>query len=275
MWQFKRTAPPAGLLLLLALCRPTSSEWGPRDALRAHEEVHAAAHREEAAGADVAALEGRVFAEREMVARIKATKVDMYRDPGAIQAVKVFQEATRAYLAARYGPGPTYSLEMKLRFPEAMGGDAATILLETAPIDMMPHAVHVFLDAAVNRKDASWKCAFHRNAGHVLQALLRAPGARGLAFQEYDARFPHEKFTLGFAGRPGGPEFYVSTVDNTRNHGPGSQGSKTEADSCFAKVVRGQDVVRRMQNQPGAKGMGFISDPKMYIVVEDIALRAA
>ena len=25
-------------------------------------------------------------------------------------------------------------------------------------------------------------------------------------------------------GRPGGPSFYISTVDNTHNHGPGSQG---------------------------------------------------
>ena len=108
----------------------------------------------------------------------------------------------------------------------------------------------------------------------MLQAFLRAPGARGLAFQEYDASFPHKKLTLGFAGRPGGPEFYISTVDNTRNHGPGSQGSKTEADSCFAKVVGGADVIERMKNQPGAKGMGFISNQANYIFVEDIALRA-
>lgn len=44
------------------------------------------------------------------------------------------------------------------------------------------------------------------------------------------------QYTLGFAGRPSSSAFYISTVDNTYNHGPGSQGSKTEADACFAKV---------------------------------------
>ena len=37
-------------------------------------------------------------------------------------------------------------------------------------------------------------------------------------------------------GRPSGPEFYISTEDNTYNHGPASQGSKTEADACFGKL---------------------------------------
>ena len=52
-------------------------------------------------------------------------------------------------------------------------------------------------------------------------------------------------------GRPGGPDFYISTIDNTSNHGPGSQGSATEADSVFASVVVGEDVVEHMQKQPG------------------------
>jgi hypothetical protein len=132
------------------------------------------------------------------------------------------------------------------------------------------------ISTQVTRKGPKWSAAFHRNAGHVLQAFLRAgPGAMGLAFQEYDARFPHEKYTLGFAGRPGGPEFYISTVDNVANHGPGSQGSKTEADSCFARVVGGFDVVERMRKQPAPKGMGFINDPAGYVVIDDIFLKDA
>ena len=62
--------------------------------------------------------------------------------------------------------------------------------------------------------------------------------------------FPHKKHTLGYAGRPGGPDFYVSTQDNTKNHGPGGQTSyedAAEADACFAKVVPGYEpVVDRM-----------------------------
>ena len=50
---------------------------------------------------------------------------------------------------------------------------------------------------------------------------------------------------MGFAGRPGGPAFYISTVDNTRNHGPGSQGSKTEADACFGRVKMEDAATKR------------------------------
>ena len=35
-------------------------------------------------------------------------------------------------------------------------------------------------------------------------------------------------FVYANSGRPGGPAFYISTVDNSQNHGPGSQGSKSE-----------------------------------------------
>ena len=38
----------------------------------------------------------------------------------------------------------------------------------------------------------------------------------------------YQKLTTLFIGRPGGPPFYISTQDNTENHGPGSQGSKSE-----------------------------------------------
>ena len=52
-----------------------------------------------------------------------------------------------------------------------------------------------------------------------------------------------------------------------------AQGSKTEADSCFAKVVSGADVVERMRKQPAPKGLGFVNSKADYIVVEDVQLR--
>jgi hypothetical protein len=70
----------------------------------------------------------------------------------------------------------------------------------------------------------------------------------------------------------GGPAFYISTVDNTRNHGPGSQGSKTEADSCFGKIIDGFDVVKRMQKQPGAGPSGFINKDENYIRIPSFKL---
>jgi hypothetical protein len=77
------------------------------------------------------------------------------------------------------------------------------------------------------------------------------------------------------AGRPGGPGFYISTVDNTHNHGPASQGSKTEADSVFGRIVRGLDVVEKMKKQPGAGGSGFISNPANFIRIPSLRLLSA
>jgi hypothetical protein len=56
-------------------------------------------------------------------------------------------------------------------------------------------------------------------------------------------------------------------VNNVQNHGPASQGSKSEADGCFGKVqAQSIEVVKRMQTQPGAaKPMGFVNDPKNFI----------
>jgi hypothetical protein len=65
-------------------------------------------------------------------------------------------------------------------------------------------------------------------------------------------------------------------MDNTHNHGPGSQGSKTEADGIIGRVLPGSPgelVVKRMQKQPGAgKGAGFISDSKNFIKITSLKL---
>jgi len=118
----------------------------------------------------------------------------------------------------------------------------------------MPVSVLYFLRQV---RSGLWTGAsFHRNAGHVLQAGLAhkavpAEQRASVPFQEYSPSLPHEKFTVGFAGRPGGPDWYISTVDNTRNHGPGSQSPDAalfgEADPCFGKVVAGFDVLAAMR----------------------------
>lgn len=90
----------------------------------------------------------------------------------------------------------------------------------------------------------------------------------GLAWQEYSEKFPHVIYTLGYAGRPGGPAFYISTVDNSKNHGPASQGSKTEADGVFGSIYKGFSVVERMKKQPGkSPPSGFIMSAANFIKI--------
>lgn len=178
----------------------------------------------------------------------------------------------------KYGEGP-YRIEMQLDFPHETQEELERniIVIELAPLDLMPTAIYHFLEMI------RWKlwdgCAFHRNAGHVVQAGPVPPYAGStntpsnptprrafnqhkllsIPFQEYSAEYPHVKYTIGLAGRPGGPDWYISTVDNTRNHGPGGQTSYkvvNEADPCFGKVVKGFEVVDKLLKQPVKPG-GF------------------
>jgi cyclophilin family peptidyl-prolyl cis-trans isomerase len=172
----------------------------------------------------------------------------------------------------RFGPGPHHvviTVAFDPDFPKSKETDenTARIVLEMAPVKEMPHAVYWFLEQ-VSRKLYDG-CSFHRNAGHVIQGgpspnFLSPPnpqlhkrfkeaGFYSILFQEYSPNFPHKKYTMGLAGRPGGPDFYFSTQDNSQLHGPGGQTSyedPTEADSCFAKVIEGFDVVDRMHLSP-------------------------
>jgi len=82
---------------------------------------------------------------------------------------------------------------------------------------------------------------------------------------------------MGYAGRPGGPAFYISIEDNTRNHGPGSQGSETEADGCFGRLAdqASIDVAKLIHTQPGAGNNGFITPRSNWIDIVEMKIVAA
>ena len=166
----------------------------------------------------------------------------------------------------KYGPGP-FHVELTVSFVPHSPLYSETdnrIVLELAPLELMPHAVWWFLEQVTHGLYDG--CSFHRNAGHVVQAgpapnhlsdmtyadlngRFRESGMSNILFQEYSPEFPHVKYTMGYAGRPGGPDIYISTHDNSQIHGPGGQTSyedPAEADPCFAKVVEGFSVVDRM-----------------------------
>ena len=176
----------------------------------------------------------------------------------------------------RFGPGPHHveiNLQFDPAFPKAKDTDTdeGRMVIVLAAVDDMPHTVYFFLEQVTHKLyDGT---SFHRNAGHVMQGgpspnFLTKPDARlkqrftesgfaSVLFQEYSPKSPHEKYTLGMAGRPGGPDFYVSTRNNTDLHGPGGQGNyqdPSEADPCFAKVIEGTEFVDRMQLGPVKPG---------------------
>jgi len=206
------------------------------------------------------------------VRALKRSGIVMETDENAKSQIAILQKEVKQLLYLQYGPGP-YKVLMELEFPSTMPdynekGKKGEITIELAPIEVVPYSVYYFLEIIKNWKGG----AFHRVAGHVLQSMVHGPG-EGLAFQEYSPLFPHKKLTLGYAGRPGGPAFYISTVDNVLNHGPGSQGSKTEADGCFGTVIGGFDIVERIKLQPGrTKPSGFIDKRENYIKIVKLTL---
>lgn len=168
------------------------------------------------------------------------------------------KDMAKMALHQRYGNGPA-----RIRMETSKG----TIVIETAPFDVLPVTVWYFLEKV---EKGFWNGAsFHRNLPHVIQlgmvnkagqaiAYEKGP-SNSLAFQEYDPSFPATLFTLGFQGRPSGPEFYINTKDNKEAHGPGGQRPSFElpgegifADVTFAKIIEGEDIVREIKASPTA-----------------------
>ena len=93
---------------------------------------------------------------------------------------------------------------------------------------------------------------------------------------EYDRRYPHLKHTMGFAGRGGGNAFYINTIDNSKNHGPGTDrgGKDPEADTNFGRIIEGEDVVYLMKKQPGGEGSpnGFVKGKENFIEIQSLKL---
>jgi cyclophilin family peptidyl-prolyl cis-trans isomerase len=131
------------------------------------------------------------------------------------------------------------------------------IVLEMAPMDFMPHSVHLFLELVSHQvwnNTVFWHQAdiphlvaatpINHSTGVSRKKDLQQMRLAGVSFLEHSKSYPHEKYTVGFSRH--GPDFYINTMDNSKTHGPGGQAHyelDDEADPCFAKVVEGHDVV--------------------------------
>lgn len=155
------------------------------------------------------------------------------------------------------------------------------VLIELAPITLMPHSVHTFLSQLSEGYWTRGTPAIVMNPGHVLQACphpcletkamggsypgdpyvdMKHAGLDTVSFQEYHPEYPHEKYTIGFAGRPhSGPEFYINMMNNTMDHGPKEAITKKaiedeeevdemtmEPDPCFGKIISGFEVIDKI-----------------------------
>ncbi len=138
-----------------------------------------------------------------------------------------------------------------------------TIVLEMAPLEVMPHSVYTFLEMVDHHLLDG--CSFILNAMNILKAAplpydkndpnnktakqmdlqFRKLGLETVSFREYNELYPHEKYTIGFAA-DGGPEFYINTGDNSKEH---------VGEPCFARIVSGYETVTKMEQEPLRSGM--------------------
>ena len=164
------------------------------------------------------------------VRAIKKTGVQMETDPHSLAVTGRLQDAARALCTLKYGNHAR--IAVTIAYPNN-AVDPSTFFIEMAPLAFQPYSVYNFLEVArglhPHNPHTRPQSGFHRKASHVLQATMASDyGQQPLAFQEYSKEYPHKQRTVGYCGRPSGGRgcWYISTLDNTQNHGPGSQQKK-------------------------------------------------
>ena len=143
------------------------------------------------------------------------------------------------------------------------------ITIETAPNEIMPHSIYSFLQMVEAKTWDDTKVVGTHSimmaTADPIQNKRERPVSKTLIFPEYTDEYPHLKHTVGFGGRPGGPEFYINLDDNRDHHGPGGQDHHDlaeEADPCFGKVVHGFEILPKLKdyNPIVIKSMKLVSN---------------
>ncbi|CAB9509135.1 expressed unknown protein [Seminavis robusta] len=167
------------------------------------------------------------------------------------------QQESRQQVIEKYGSGP---IRAKFTINFMKHDLERTFVIEMAPLTLMPHSVHMFLEMVRMGMWTNTVFWHHDDVEHIIAGALfnyrtgepkfhhlKALGWEGLHFPEYSEEYPHDKYTIGFSGK--GPNIYINLRDNQDVHGPGAQSHHDlpdEADPCFARIVEGVDVVDAM-----------------------------
>lgn len=186
------------------------------------------------------------------------------------------QEFSRREVTERFGPGPhrvrftVDTLVEETKNANSGKGDITStawrsvqreFVIELAPVSEMPHSIHFFLEMIQLKIWDNTVLVHAEKEDHVMTGIpidftsrqmkthhLGYLGWKGLGFPEYSPNYAnHEQYTIGFT-KLFGPSFYINTVDNVKLHGLGGSDQREhllekDADPCFAKVVKGKDVV--------------------------------
>jgi cyclophilin family peptidyl-prolyl cis-trans isomerase len=168
---------------------------------------------------------------------------------------KHIQENSAKAVVEAYGGGP-YRVEVVLK---DQAGVSSKFVIDLALLLEMPHAIHHFL-RMVNLKLWDGLSLVH---GIDSDAVTATPmtldthewerkrfvdaNLTQMAFTEFSKTYPppnHRKYSVAFAGRPGGPEFYVNLEENPQFH---------DQKSVFGIVSEGREVIDKFFSQKDKK----------------------
>mmetsp|Transcript_13364 Transcript_13364/g.20302 ORF Transcript_13364/g.20302 Transcript_13364/m.20302 type:complete len:434 (-) Transcript_13364:409-1710(-) len=157
------------------------------------------------------------------------------------------QEQSIYLVNSTFGEGPHF-VEFHVLFPPMEIFDnqemSGLFIVEIAPINVMPHSVHVFLELI--QSEFYVGKTFNLSFRHIVGLSTHADDElklKGTTFREYNENFPHKMWTVGLMGKGpvSGPSFYVSVVDNTKNN---------HGDPCIGGIIHGFDTIEMMHSMP-------------------------
>lgn len=185
----------------------------------------------------------------------------VYWETQATSMIEKIKFRNRKEVLEEFGPGPFF---VKLTFAFQDSTENESVLIELAPLDLMPHTVHMILKMASKKllSQATFLTAkshilvlgprdsYNRDNNAVLRDRMNYEGYfpnGALLFGEFTPEYPHTQYTVSF-NKLRGPTFYINLKDNTRFHHSyyADDGRYMEGDTCFGKIVEGVDVIQRV-----------------------------
>jgi hypothetical protein len=180
------------------------------------------------------------------------------------------------HACSRYGPGP-HRINFTIQIPYDPPIEE-TLILELAPLDLMPHTVKSVLEMIERETLVDGTIMLAKphiiligpvdywNTENNLRLNERIAtdgyGNGVLLFNEFTPEFPHVEGTVGFTPGYLGPVFYVNLVDNSETHG-------ASKDPAFGTFVKGFDMIQRFAQMPKREEDGVFDSP-IYIVAAEI-----
>jgi hypothetical protein len=229
--------------LITDLKRAAESLRKTKDEIRKMENDNAGLVADLSAHGDNADVESNVYAESEELEEKFIKRID--------ELESAVQKRSARSVLSKYGIGPFY-IKVTLK-DDAGSGKGNAFVVETAPLNIMPHAIDHFLQM-VEHKLWDGLTMVHRNIGSDVihsSPLVTDTGEADekrfqkakltqMSFTEHSKDYPMEKYSVVFEGRPGGPGFYIKMDSKV------TALDVDTSESCFGKVVEGRGVLDHM-----------------------------